>query len=267
MPSFRPGFVRLYPKWAFERRQTLSNAVLCSTKINLSILKFSRHFLSRALAVLLTCSGYASLLGQTFQPTVASLLSQEVELEQANEIYLYLNNPSGDTLHLKWRQLEMSLPEGWSMDLCDYGTCYVGVPHNGTMNPVFDTIQPYLKLIVQPGTTPGAAWCWFRVQDAENSANFLDLYFSLFTAGVTATTNIEPTETHVFPNPARDLLVIDYQHPMATSARLSNVSGQIVWQGNIRPHTQTNVSVVDWPAGLYFLQMGKESQRVVINRQ
>lgn len=207
-------------------------------------------------------------MGQTFQPTVAPLHSQEVAPEQANEVYLYLRNPSGDTLHLKWRQLEMSLPDGWDIDLCDYGTCYVGVPPNGVMNPVFDTVQPYLKLIVQPGTTSGAAWCWFRVQEVDHSANFVDLYFSLFTPGTTLTTHIDPTAVHVFPNPVRDFLVIDSRNPIPIFARLFNMSGRVVWQEKIQPNIQTRIAVADWPAGLYFLQMGNETRRVAIgNRQ
>lgn len=223
--------------------------------------------LSRAFILLLLLSVGQHLFGQTFQPVATPLVSQEMAFEQANEVYLYLNNPSGDTLHLKWRQLEMSLPEGWNIDLCDYGTCYIGVPSNGVMSPVFDTIQPYLKLIVQPGTTPGAAWCWFRVQDEENSSNFVDLYFSLFTAGITNTTNIEQTEIQVFPNPARDFLVIDYQSPNAAPARLFDVTGHAVWQGNLTSNIQTRLSVVDWSAGLYFLQMGNQTQKIIINRQ
>ena len=207
------------------------------------------------------------MTGQTFQPVLSPLLSQEVHLEQANECYIYLQNPSGDTLRLKWRQLEMSLPAGWDIDLCDYGTCYIGVPPNGSMNPVYDTVQPYLKLIVQPGTTPGMAWCWFRVQEVDNSANFLDVYFSLFTPGVTGTVAVEEPSIQVFPNPARDFLVIDHPAARTVAARLVDVTGRTVWQADMAPQAQTRISVAGWPAGLYFLQMGKQTRRVVIERQ
>ena len=206
-------------------------------------------------------------MGQTFHPTTAALLSQEVDLEQANECYLYLTNPSGDTLHLKWRQLELSLPNGWDVDICDYGTCYIGVPPNGTMIPVYDTIQPYLKLIVQPGTTPGVAWCWFRVHELDDAANFVDLYFSLFTPGTTHTATADQHALRIFPNPAHDFLIVEHQAPHTASARLSDVTGRILWQENITPNTQTRIPVAGWPAGLYFLQMENQTRRVLINRQ
>ena len=230
-------------------------------------MKFSSSFIFRVLGLLFALPLSHPAWTQTFQPVDAPLLSREVAFEQANEVYLYLTNPSGDTLHLKWRQLEMSLPDGWSIDLCDYGTCYTGVPANGVMNTVFDTIQPYLKLIVQPGTIPGTAWCWFRVQDADNSANFLDLYFSLFTPGITATTTPDPTAIKVFPNPARDFLVIDYRAAHAVPARLFEATGRTVWQKNIEPTSQNRIVTTDWPAGLYFLQIGNMTRQVVIDKQ
>ncbi len=204
--------------------------------------------------------------GQSFQPLPAALVSQEVALNQANECYLYFDNPTGDTLHLKWRQLEISQPAGWDIDLCDYGTCYIGIPPNGTMNVVFDTIRPYLKLIVQPGANPGAAWCWFRVQEVGDANNFADVYFSLFTPGTTATQVPEPTSWRVFPNPAHDWLVIDNPSFQTVPARLLTLTGQVIWQENIAANTRTRIPLTDWPTGLYFLQMDTQTRRVVVER-
>ncbi len=204
-------------------------------------------------------------MGQSFQ-ALPTVLSQEVELNQANECYIHFDNPSGDTLWLKWRQLEISMPTDWNIDLCDYGTCYIGIPPNGNMNAVFDTIQPYLKLIVQPGTTPGTAWCWFRVQEAGNAANFSDVYFSLYTPGITATQNVEAASVRVFPNPAREIIVIENPDAQTVPARIFNGTGHLVWQENLAPGNQTRIALADWPSGLYFLQAGKKTQRLVIEQ-
>ena len=259
------GFVGIDPKQVFSDRKDARNAVLCSTNINPFDLKFSRLF-PGVLALLLSFPLYSPLSGQTFHPASAPLLTQEVALEQANECYLYLNNPSGDTLYLKWRQLELSIPDGWDIDLCDYGLCYIGIPLNGTMNPVFDTIQPYLKLIVQPGTTPGAAWCWFRVQEVDNATNFVDLYFSLFTPGTTQTGTADLTAIRVFPNPAQNFLRIDHQGLRTFPARLSDVTGRTVWQNDVLPNAQTHIDLAGWSAGVYFLQMGNQTRRIVVER-
>ncbi len=204
-------------------------------------------------------------IGQSFQ-ALPPVLTQEVALNQANECYIHFINPSGNPLLLKWRQLEISMPAGWDIDLCDYGTCYVGIPPNGTMNLVYDTIQAYLKLIVQPGAMPGAAWCWFRVQEVDHAENFTDVYFSLYTPGITATQTPETASLRVYPNPARDLLIVENPGPQAIPARLFNSTGQLAWQETLAPTDHTQIPLADWPAGLYFLQTGKQTQRVIIEK-
>ncbi len=201
--------------------------------------------------------------GQTFQ-ALPPVLTQEVALNLANECYIHFDNPSGNPLQLKWRQLEISQPTDWNIDLCDYGTCYVGIPPNGTMNLVYDTIQAYLKLIVQPGATPGAAWCWFRVQEVDHAENFTDVYFSLYTPGITATQNVDAATLRVYPNPAREMLIIENPGSQSIPARLFTSTGHLVWQENLAATALTRISIIDWPSGLYFLQTGRQTQRVVI---
>jgi len=218
---------------------------------------------------LTTCLSASAVLGQTFQPLTTTLV-QEVAFNQANECYIYFDNPSGDTLRLKWRQLEISMPEGWDIDLCDYGTCYIGIPPNGNMNTVFDTIRPYLKLIVQPGAIPGAipgaAWCWFRVQEVDDSANFADVYFSLFTPGTTASQSPNQSPWRVYPNPAREQLIIDNPTFKTLPGRLFDATGHLVWQDTIDSHSQTHIPLTDRPAGMYFLQLENQSRRVVVEK-
>jgi hypothetical protein len=202
---------------------------------------------------------------QTFQP-LPGLLEKEVEFEQANECYILFNNPSGDTLQLRWRILELSMPQGWKADLCDYGVCYTGIPPNGTMNAAYDTIQPYLKLIVRPDTIPGSAWLWFRVFEKDNDDNLADVYFSLFTPGTTSVAEPEKTALQVFPNPASTFLFVENKQVKEQTARLLNVGGNTVWEQTLTPLSQTRVDIRTLPAGLYFLQDDKQTQKVVIQK-
>ena len=118
------------------------------------------------------------VLGQTFMADPEAVLTKELQFNLANECYIYFTNPSGDTLHLRWRMIESNLPDSWVADLCDYGTCYSGIPSNGLMSPVYDTIQPYLKLIVQPGENAGACWIWFRAYENGNQTNYADVFLT-----------------------------------------------------------------------------------------
>lgn len=210
--------------------------------------------------------GTKVIVAQTFLPLPGPVLEREVAFEQANECYIFFDNPSGDTLQLRWRSLETSLPDGWIADLCDYGLCYAGIPPNGTMNPVFDTIQPYLKLIVQPGTTPGAAWLWFRVFEKDNETNYVDVYFSLHTPGTTSAKEPEKTSLLIFPNPTSDYLFIDNEGDKPRLARLLNARGRLVWVQMIPPKGNVMVDVQTFPAGIYFLQYDQQAQQVLIQK-
>lgn len=197
------------------------------------------------------CFAY-SAFSQTFFPDPANLLSAEVTPGQANEVYIHFNNPSGDTLWLKWRRLEMNMPEGWNIDLCDYGHCYGGVPSSSTMNFIHGNIQAYLKLIVQPDTVAGSAWLWFKVFELNNESNFQDVYFSLYTPGYTRTNEPAAPALRLYPNPVRDILFLENTQPAERSLRLFNAQGKLVLEQTLPPLGRVEWPVQDLPSGLYY---------------
>ena len=154
-------------------------------------------------------------MAQTFQAVPAPLLESEVAFNQANECIIHFDHPAGTPLQLRWRRLEMSLPNGWDADLCDYGLCYNGVPPNGTMNPITGATQAYLKLIVLPDNVPGVGWFWFRVYEMGNDSNFVDVYFSLHTPGTvgTALPVWTRTDVQIFSQPRPGNCFFRKQYP------------------------------------------------------
>ncbi len=203
---------------------------------------------------------------QTFLPVSGPVMEQELAFNQANESYLFFNNLSGDTLQLRWRSLGVDMPGDWVADLCDYGLCYTGIPSTGTMNPVFD-IQPYLKLIVQPGTTAGSGWIWFRVFEKDHEDNYVDVFFSLFTTGTTSAGEPESVSMKFFPNPARNFLFLENNGPEEQHARLLNASGEEFREQAVPAGEQKQLEVGTLPDGVYFLQTDKSRvQKVIIQR-
>lgn len=198
--------------------------------------------------------------GQTFQPLPSGLLQQEVLPEQANECFIFFENLGGDSLQLRWKQLEAHFPPAWIVDLCDFGHCYAGIPANGLMNKAGLADQPYLKLIVQPGAIPGDAWFWFRVWVDGEPANFADVFFSLQTPGVTAATEPPASTLHFFPNPVSDLLFLENRNNMPVPARIFDASGIPKWEGSLPPLQQTELAVGDWPPGWYIIQTPTETR-------
>lgn len=199
---------------------------------------------------------------QTFDPVPGALLQKEVAMEVANECYIFFDNPGGDSLRLRWKRMENSSPADWITDLCDFGLCYVGIPAGGLMNPAVGNEQPYLKLIVQPGITPGAAWLWFRVWEDGVPANFADVFFDLHTPGVTSAPGAFPRDVRVFPNPASDHLFLDNAADRPLPVWLTDAMGRPVWNGEIAPGERHSIDLAPWPAGVYFLKTDRGTRLV-----
>ncbi len=191
--------------------------------------------------------------GQSFIPVPSGLLQQEVLPEQANECFIFFENLGEDTLQLRWKQLEAHFPPAWMVDLCDFGHCYTGIPASGLMNPAAIPDEPYLKLIVQPGTIPGDAWLWFRVWVDGAPANFADVFFSLQTPGVTAAGEPSKSTLQLFPNPVSDRLFLENRNDMPLPVRIFDGNGIQKWEGSLPPFQQTGFPVGDWPPGWYFI--------------
>lgn len=208
---------------------------------------------------------FGSVTAQNFEPVGGALLVQEVQPELANECYIYFDDFSEDTLHLQWQLEEVSTPEEWDIDLCDYGVCYTGIPPAETMLPAPGWEQPYLKLVVQPGLVSGSAWLWFRVFPAGQPDLYRDVYFSLYTSGVT--TVQEPGNSQfisIFPNPAADFFIVKRDNDLQTPARLLDVSGKSVWAGMLNS-AQTQIFLPDLNAGIYFFETAQIRKTVIIH--
>lgn len=220
-------------------------------------------FPALAFPLLFACG---NVFSQSFMPLPGPVVEKEVDFQQASECYVFFDNPSGDTLQLRWRIVTESKPPGWKIDLCDYGLCYAGIPPNGTMNPVFDTIRPYLKLIVQPDTISGSAWLWFRVFEKDNDGNFTDVYFSLYSPGITGTEEPASSDLELYPNPAFDVLFIENTGLKYSWPTLLNAAGQQIHKLAIPAGDQAMVNVSNWPAGVYYLMNGRRVQQILIQR-
>jgi len=215
--------------------------------------------------VFLVLTAVGTVMAQNFEPVGSPLLEQEVLPELANECYIYFDDFTEDTLQLRWQLEEVSFPEGWDIDLCDYGVCYTGIPEAKTMLPAPGLEQPFLKLIVQPGLIAGSGWLWFRVSLAGQSTVFRDVYFSLYTPGVTA---VREPETQysltVFPNPAVHYFFAQKQDEVQVPARLCDIMGKVVWAGDLSG-TQTRIELPGLKPGIYFFETTQIRKTVIIN--
>ncbi|MEI6408311.1 MAG: T9SS type A sorting domain-containing protein [Bacteroidota bacterium] len=204
---------------------------------------------------------------QTFFPVNGPLHEQEVAFEQANLCYIYFNNPSGDSLRLRWRRLEMSTPTDWTVGLCDYGHCYLGIPTTALMDYIYDDIQGELKLIINPKNIAGSAWFWFRVAEEGNPDNFQDVYYNLYTPGTTAAHDPQGNQAfQVFPNPASEFVMVKNGSTNSAKACLSDQTGRIIGIYDLQAKSMTSISLESVSNGIYFLRTGNSVQKISVQK-
>ena len=126
----------------------------------------------------------------------------------------------------------------------------------------------------------------FEVKDAEAKMNLLPGEFHLLTnvAWNTANLNLVPWSTpdfnimgveneslqvKVYPNPARDMVQVDWDSEIAneTILRVLDAMGREVMQKNLtqtKGVNSTNVSTQNFPKGLYFIQLNNSKAKLVV---
>ena len=126
----------------------------------------------------------------------------------------------------------------------------------------------------------------FEVKDAEAKMNLLPGEFHLLTnvAWNTANLNLVPWSTpdfnimgveneslqvKVYPNPARDMVQVDWDSEIAneTILRVLDAMGREVMQKNLtqtKGANSTNVSTQNFPKGLYFIQLNNSKAKLIV---
>ena len=204
--------------------------------------------LLRLLFFLLLSQGIGA---QTLLPLPSDSVHAIVSLGQANEVLLEFANPGPDSLHLRWKLLESELPAGWDVDLCDHGNCYTGIPSTAMMVPAPPGVNPYLKLIVQPGALHGQGKLSFRVYLVQDISQAVTVHFRLTTSATSITQQPFAGSLRAYPNPVGELLFLEYSGTEpAPSLEVIGPDGRKVAAPFQVQFGLNAVDVTSWPQGV-----------------
>jgi Secretion system C-terminal sorting domain len=113
--------------------------------------------------------------------------------------------------------------------------------------------------------TMGKKYYW-RVTAKNECGSTLSSIRTFTTEGVNAVGSIEGIALNIFPNPAKEFVMVTSTVPMPVSASLTltSTTGQVLLQRQF-PVGTTNLAfqVGDFPAGVYFLKMASEKESLV----
>lgn len=168
---------------------------------------------------------------------------------------IYMLNTSDKDIQLKWKLISNNLFPGWDFSLCDYTTCYTGLPAEGTMTLVPPNEKGFLGLNVCPYKIVGTGVVKMYVYEEGffDKGDTLTWYVTSATSGITKNTN--SVNISMYPNPAKEMVSIQVD-----AKDLSSASLQVVdllgkeWMQIPLSQTTTKLDVSNLPNGYYLVQ-------------
>ncbi len=212
---------------------------------------------------------FMAVCGTTFsQSYVISPSKTIIVSATANQLTIfdiYQRNISGNPLNLGWKRISLTIPSGWDYSLCDYGTCYPGLPDTGAMATVAIADSGFLGLNINPYSFSGTATASIYVYD-KTAPSSGDTLTWIVHAGNVGISGIYKAAVCLYPNPAASYIKIDYPGEI-DEVKIVGVKGDIMTIQNPGNLIQIDECL---KSGMYFVSGYRNkivlfNQRIVVN--
>jgi hypothetical protein len=206
-----------------------------------------RNILSAFLVILM--AGQISY-SQSFTITPNDTLIAEGTPDQLTIYDIYMDNSTGtDTLILNWERVSLDIPGDWDYSLCDLGTCYPGVPDNGTMYPVAPGEQGFLGYNVIPSFSAGITTLAMNVWEDSAPDEKVQVVWIVSSGEVTTINSTSGNSIAIYPTVTQQNIFIANLNAESTF-NLFDLNGKNVLNQNIR-NGITSIDVSELAPGLY----------------
>jgi len=189
-----------------------------------------------------------SVMAQTYTFDPGSDYYGTLEMDMYTEHYMYIGHDLQDSAFITWRLVENTCPEEWDIQACDYQHCYTGLPNDGDMNGVAAGAQGYLRMIVNPFTTPGVGMLHFLIYPTGEPLNYTDAYFHFSTTVLSAESDQILSESTIVRSNE-----IVYSGPASGQLFLYDMTGKCLSVSSKNASTHA-ISIESFPAGVYVLK-------------
>lgn len=153
------------------------------------------------------------------------------------------------------------MPATWLTALCT-DICYPPTVNSAQVTIPPGVIQPFI-FYFYTDTVPASGMAQVRFTNQANSSNqYNQRYY-----GSTITTDIDDfrkqeNDWNFYTNPAEDLVYLN-QKDQFDRARLVDLSGRIIFDVELKPFKQTQLSIGDYPKGIYFLELSGKKYKLI----
>lgn len=168
-------------------------------------------------------------------------------------------NQTSGSLTLKWLRYANTIPSTWSADLCDYNTCYSGIPNMGTMSPVSGLTEGFIKLEVNPFAHTGSANVVVYVYSGSAPLLGDTLIFNFIASGVTDIENDVPSQNEtikLFP----DAIHIHNYHDF-NEIQISDLQGRTLFHQSVQPNGHEIIYTGSLCSGMYIVRTKRQAYK------
>ncbi len=167
--------------------------------------------------------------------------------------------PDSSAITFGWEKISNTLPIGWDYSMCDYTTCYPGVPDNATMTTLTyaDFVAGdlgFLKVTASSLGIEGAGSVVIYVYDITDHdiGDTVIFNFSTPAAGLQQETS---SVFVMYPNPASDEFNI--VNPLSAEVEfiVYDITGKALIIEKIQPKASALIPAEDWNDGIYFVSL------------
>jgi hypothetical protein len=181
------------------------------------------------------------------------------------EIHTKVKNISGDSISLKWKRRQPSLPVGWLSQVCDGITCFEDFVSSNIDSLHRINIPVTLKageerefiLHVFPVTKAGRGNIYIDLFSLKKPDSLLTtMEFDITINGLSTSIQLvdnEQDNIRISPNPVQDRLTIIHPFEQTADIEIYNLSGQQMGILAVREDSRYDVSFL--PPNLYLLKI------------
>jgi len=198
-------------------------------------------------------------VAQSFVLTPTDTYEASIALNSYTNHQVFMVNQTGSELILGWETINQDMPESWEITLCDFGGCHIGIPDSGTMYPIFDTINAYMRLTINPYDISATGTATFKVFDTKHPEQYEIVTFTIHSGNVTGLETVT-SKTHfsVFPNPASEGIYVSNLGIEKGIISIVNMNGVLVRQSKISKDEKV-FNIRDLQKGLYVVIISDSS--------
>ncbi|MDQ3190241.1 MAG: T9SS type A sorting domain-containing protein [Bacteroidota bacterium] len=207
------------------------------------------------------------LSAQNYTISPSATMNIDLQLDQYNGTQVSFLNNLNRTLNLEWELISNDLVNGWDYSLCDYGTCHVGIPNSGVMDPVAEGDSGFVKMNLTPYQVDGTGQIKLIVFETGSTATPDTIIFNYNTLSTSIQNNSDLANITIFPNPTSETIFIENLNEPSTIS-LMDISGKTIHR-IISSNKKEAIAINHLSKGIYIVSIEsskgyKQIQKVII---